>query len=239
MPDPFFIVQKETKQYAKDLKAAGVSRINISLDSLRQDRFHKITRTGDLNQVLKGIDTAIDSDFKKIKINSVIMKNHNNDEILDLVKFCVDRDLDISFIEEMPLGIINSHARGKTYYSSDDVKQDIETQYALISSTKITAGPSRYFDILNSNTSVGFISPHSRNFCESCNRVRVTAEGRLLLCLGQEHSVDLRNVMRRYPGDSDMLRTVLIESMQIKPKEHDFNLNVEPVILRHMNMTGG
>jgi len=226
-------------KYANDLKAAGVTRINISLDSLKEDRFHEITRTGNLNQVLKGIDLAINAGFKQIKINSVIMKNHNHDEILDLVNFCVDRNIDISFIEEMPLGTISSHGRDKTYYSSDDVKHDIETQYSLTSSDVKTAGPSRYFDIENTSTSVGFISPHSHNFCESCNRVRVTAEGRLLLCLGQEHSVDLRNVMRRYPGDEDMLRTALIESMYIKPKGHDFNLNAEPVILRHMNMTGG
>lgn len=226
-------------KYAKDLKAAGVTRINISLDSLKEDRFSEITRTGNLNQVLEGIDLAGSAGFKQIKINSVIMKNHNNDEILDLVNFCVDRNIDISFIEEMPLGIINSHGRNKTYYSSDDVKHDIETKYSLNSSIKKTAGPSRYYDIENTNSSVGFISPHSHNFCESCNRVRVTAEGRLLLCLGQEHSVDLRNVMRRYPGDVDMLRTTLIESMHIKPKGHDFDLNAEPVILRHMNMTGG
>lgn len=226
-------------KYAHDLKAAGVNRINISLDSLKQDKFHEITRTGNLNQVLKGVDVAAASNFKKIKINTVVMKNHNHDEILDLIKFCIDRDMDISFIEEMPLGIISSHGRDKTHYSSDEVKKDIEKKYALISSTKQTAGPSRYFNIENTNTSVGFISPYSHNFCEGCNRVRVTSEGRLLLCLGQENSVDLRNVMRNYPEDSDMLRTVLTESMQIKPKGHDFKLNVKPVILRHMNTTGG
>ena len=226
-------------KYASDLRSAGVNRINISLDSLKQDRFHEITRTGNLNKVLEGIDLAINSGFKKIKINAVIMKNHNHDEIHDMVNFCIDRDIDISFIEEMPLGIINSHSRDKTYYSSDDVKRDIETKFSLRASTRKTSGPSVYYDIENTSTSVGFISPHSHNFCESCNRVRITAEGRLLLCLGQEHSVDLREVMRRYPDDTDMLRTTLIESMHIKPKGHDFNLGAEPVILRHMNMTGG
>jgi len=229
----------QLNKYAKDLKAAGVSRINISLDSLKEDRFHDITRTGNLNQVLKGIDAAIHAGFEMIKINTVIMKNHNHDEIPDLIKFCVERNIDISFIEEMPLGAISSHGRDETYYSSDDVKRDIETHYSLISSIKKTGGPSRYYDIDNSNSKVGFISPHSHNFCDSCNRVRVTAEGRLLLCLGQEHSLDLRAVMRRYPGDIDQLRSALIESMKIKPKGHDFNINVAPVILRHMNMTGG
>jgi len=226
-------------KYANKLKSAGVSRINISLDSLSEKKFNDITRTGNLNQVLKGIDAAINAGFEKIKLNSVILKNHNHEEIIDLVAFAVERDIDISFIEEMPLGIINSHGRDKTYYSSDEVKQDIESVYSLNTSNKKTSGPSRYYDINNSNSAVGFISPHSHNFCESCNRVRVTAEGRLLLCLGQEHSVDLRDVMRRHPGDDEKLRHSLIEAMKIKPKSHEFNVNIEPVILRHMNMTGG
>lgn len=226
-------------KYASELKSAGVSRINISLDSLNEKKFNDITRTGKLNQVLKGIDAALDAGFEKIKLNSVIMRNHNHDEILDLVAFAVERNMDISFIEEMPLGIINSHGRDETYYSSDEVKRDIETVYSLKSSDKQTSGPSRYYDIDNSDSAVGFISPHSHNFCESCNRVRVTSEGRLLLCLGQEHSVDLRDVMRRHPADEEKLRHSLIEAMKIKPKSHEFNVNVEPVILRHMNMTGG
>lgn len=229
----------QLSKYANDLKAAGVTRINISLDSLKEKRFHDITRTGHLHQVLSGIDAAINAGFEQIKINAVIMRNHNDDEVLDLTNYAVDRNIDISFIEEMPMGVIDSHGRDKTYYSSDDVRQDIENQYDLKSSNKSTAGPSRYFDIADTQSSVGFISPHSHNFCESCNRVRVTAEGRLLLCLGQEHSVDLREIMRRYPGDVDMLRTTLIESMHIKPEGHDFNTDGVPVTLRHMNMTGG
>lgn len=226
-------------KYADNLKTAGVSRINISLDSLNPKRFNDITRTGNLNQVLKGIDAAINAGFDKIKLNAVIMKNYNHDEILDLVAFAIERNIDISFIEEMPLGIIDSHGRDKTFYSSDEVKRDIEETFSLTHSAKKTSGPSRYYDVNNSNSSVGFISPHSHNFCESCNRVRVTSEGRLLLCLGQEHSVDLRDVMRRHPGNDEKLRHSLIEAMKIKPKSHEFNVNVEPVILRHMNMTGG
>lgn len=226
-------------KYAEGLKSAGVHRINISLDSLKPERFHQITRTGDLKKVLKGIDSAINANFKRIKINSVIMKDNNHDEILNLVEFCIHRNIDISFIEEMPLGVITSHNRNKTYYSSDDVKRDIEMKYELIPSIKQSSGPSRYFDIKDSTISVGFISPYSHNFCDSCNRVRVTAEGRLLLCLGQEHSVDLRSVMRRHPDDIEILRSALIESMKIKPKGHEFRRNVAPVILRNMNMTGG
>ncbi|MFK5914511.1 MAG: GTP 3',8-cyclase MoaA [Woeseiaceae bacterium] len=229
----------QLSKYATDLKSAGVSRINISLDSLKADRFHDITRTGNLQQVLKGIDSAIEAGFDKIKLNAVIMKNHNHDEIIDLVDFAIKRKIDISFIEEMPLGIISSHGRDKTYYSSDDVKKDIETKYGLNSSDKKTSGPSRYYDIDSTDSSVGFISPHSHNFCEDCNRVRVTAEGRLLLCLGQEHSVDLRHIIRSNPGDTEILRNSLIDAMAIKPKSHEFNINVEPKILRYMNMTGG
>lgn len=226
-------------KYAKSLKSAGVTRINISLDSLQEKRFKQITRVGDLHQVLNGIDAALAAGFNKIKLNAVIMRNHNHDEILDLVDFAIEHDIDISFIEEMPLGVINSHGRDETYYSSDEVKKDIEAKYSLSSSNKKTAGPSNYYKIDNSNSSIGFISPHSHNFCESCNRVRVTAEGRLLLCLGQEHSMDLRDVIRRNPGDIEKLRASLIEAMKLKPKSHEFNVNVEPVILRYMNMTGG
>ncbi len=226
-------------KYAENLKSAGVTRINISIDSLKDNRFKDITRTGNLNQVLKGIDSAIAAGFNKIKLNTVIMKNHNHDEIIDLVDFAIERNIDISFIEEMPLGIIDSHARDKTFYSSDKVRHDIETKYSLTSSNKNTAGPSKYYAINNSDSSVGFISPHSHNFCESCNRVRVTAEGRLLLCLGQEHSVDLRDIIRRHPGDFEKLRSSLIAAMDLKPESHEFNVNIEPVILRHMNMTGG
>ena len=224
---------------AEPLKKAGVSRTNISLDSLKARRFENITRTGKLDNVLKGIDKAISVGFKKLKINSVILKNRNHDEIIDLVSFAIKKNMDISFIEEMPLGIIDDHDRNELYYSSDQIKKDLQNEFDLISSLKSTGGPSKYFQITGTNTKVGFISPHSHNFCDECNRVRLTAEGRLLLCLGQENSVDLRKIIRSFPGNNEKLKESIRNSMQIKPKGHDFNIQEKPVIFRHMNVTGG
>ncbi|MFT5218833.1 MAG: cyclic pyranopterin phosphate synthase [Planctomycetota bacterium] len=230
----------QLKKYARDLKDAGVTRVNISLDTLREDRFKEMTRIGELKKTLDGIDAAIACNFNQIKLNAVVLKNHNDDEILDLVNFCIDRGIDISFIEEMPLGENNHHDRAATFYSSDQILQDLEQHFEMLPTTMKTAGPTRYYKLSeHENTRVGFISPHSHNFCESCNRVRLTAEGRLLLCLGQEHSMDLRHVVRANPGDDKALEQAIIDSMQIKPKGHDFNLNSQTVLLRHMNLTGG
>jgi cyclic pyranopterin phosphate synthase len=230
----------QLKKYAKALKDAGVTRINISLDTLKADRFHDMTRIGDLQQTLEGLDAAIACGFQQIKLNSVVMKNYNYDEVHDLVKFCIDRGIDISFIEEMPLGENAHHDRAATYCSSDDILQDLQEHYEIVPTTMKTAGPTTYYKLgEHPDTRVGFISPHSHNFCDSCNRVRLTAEGRLLLCLGQEHSVDLRHVVRANPGDRQALDQAIIDSMQIKPKGHNFDLNSQEVLLRHMNMTGG
>jgi len=226
-------------RFAKQLKAAGLTRINISLDSLNEARFRNITRNGDIHKTLAGIDAALDAGFEKIKINAVVLKNRNHDEVLDLVDFVRDRGMDISFIEEMPLGIIEEHDRAEAFYSSDEILRDLSRQHQMVPSTDNTGGPSRYYHFTDSTSRVGFISPHSHNFCDSCNRVRVTAEGRLLLCLGQEHSMDLRRVLRAHPNDDQALREAIIESMQLKPKGHEFNLQEQPVIFRHMNTTGG
>ncbi|HED13682.1 MAG TPA: GTP 3',8-cyclase MoaA [Gammaproteobacteria bacterium] len=226
-------------KFANDLKKAGVTRINISLDTLRQDRFRNITRNGDINNTLQGIEAAVATGFERLKINAVILKNHNHDEILDLVEYAVAHQIDISFIEEMPLGAISEHNRAETYFSSDQTFSVIRKHYELLPSMETTGGPSRYFRIPDLKTRIGFISPHSHNFCDSCNRVRLTAEGRLLLCLGQEHSVDLRQVVRSYPDDDEILRQTIIDSMAIKPKGHEFDLSKDPVITRHMNHTGG
>jgi len=230
----------QLKKYARSLKDAGVTRINVSLDTLKADRFHDMTRIGDLQQTLDGLDAAIACDFEQIKINSVVMKNHNYDEVQNLVRFCIDRGIDISFIEEMPLGENAHHDRAATYCSSDDILGDLEKQYDIVPTTMKTAGPTRYYRLTeHDNTRIGFISPHSHNFCDSCNRVRLTAEGRLLLCLGQEHSMDLRHVVRANPGDEQVLEQAIIDSMQLKPKGHNFDLTSQTVLLRHMNLTGG
>jgi len=225
-------------KYAKSMAKSGVDRINISLDSLQPQRFKDLTRTGDLNTVLAGIESAKKAGFKRIKLNAVIMKGRNEDEIIDLTKFAIENDLDISFIEEMPLGQV-SHDRSESFCSSDDVLAELKTTFELVASATNTGGPSRYYQIAGTTSKVGFISPHSHNFCDSCNRVRMTTEGRLLLCLGQEHSVDLREIIRRYPDDSERLKQAIIDSMAIKPEGHEFDIKEQAVIFRHMSVTGG
>jgi cyclic pyranopterin phosphate synthase len=229
----------QLERYATALKDAGVARLNISLDSLRPDRFRRITRVGELGKVLRGIRAARAAGFKRTKLNAVILKNRNHDEVVDLVRFALDHELDISFIEEMPLGVIGDHDRAEAYYASDRIKADLLEHFTLVATTETTGGPSRYFRVPGTDTRVGFISPHSHNFCGDCNRVRVTAEGRLLLCLGQEHSVDLRRVVRANPGNRERLRQAIVDAMAIKPKGHEFDLAAQPMIFRHMNASGG
>lgn len=227
------------EKYAAQLKDAGVQRINVSLDTLDRAKFKKITRVGDLDLVLRGIKAAQAQKFKRIKINSVILKSQNHDEVNNLVAFAVDNGMDISFIEEMPLGVVNGHDRAEAYYSSDEIKRDIETKYCLLPSTETTGGPSRYVHVAGTESRVGFISPHSHNFCSTCNRVRLTVEGRLLLCLGNEHSVDLKRVLRANPGEMGIIKHAIVKAMAIKPEKHDFDIKAQPVIFRHMSVTGG
>jgi cyclic pyranopterin phosphate synthase len=224
---------------AADLKAAGVKRINISLDTLQEDRFRRMTRVGDLSQVLRGIDAALTVGFERLKINAVVLKHRNHDEAADLVAFALDKGIDISFIEEMPLGLVDGHDRAMEYCSSDEIKRELDRHFTLLPSPENTGGPSRYFRVAGSGTRVGFISPHSHNFCASCNRVRLTSEGRLLLCLGNEHSADLKRVVRAYPGDVGRLKSAIVNAMAVKPERHYFDLKAQPVIFRHMSVTGG
>lgn len=229
----------QLQRFAIELQAAGVTRVNISLDSLRPERFHALTRLGDIDKTLSGIDAALAAGFRRVKLNSVILKDINHDESLDLVRYAMERDMDISFIEEMPLGWVGEHDRAAAYYSSDAIRADLGRELELIPTTETTGGPSRYYRIAGSSTRVGFISPHTHNFCGDCNRVRVTSEGRLLLCLGQEYSADLRRALRANPTDDDRVKQAIVSAMSLKPRGHDFELGAHPVILRHMNMTGG
>ena len=229
--------QLESKAIA--LKKAGVKRINISIDSLQPERFKKITRTGDLNKVLAGLQASIHAGFEGIKINTVLMKNSNDDEAADLVRFAIDQKIDISFIEEMPLGEVD-HARESTFVSNADTLKLLQSKYSLLPSTETTGGPARYWRVANSSTKIGFISPHSHNFCESCNRVRISCKGELFLCLGQEDKVDLMPLLRANPNDDAPLIAAIISSMSVKPKGHDFDLRrAEPAVVRFMSHTGG
>ncbi|MCX7185754.1 MAG: GTP 3',8-cyclase MoaA [Methylophilaceae bacterium] len=224
---------------AQDLKNAGVKRINISIDSLDAERFKTITRTGELAKVLRGIQAAKIAGFESIKINTVLMRGFNEDEALNLLEFAIQQEIDISFIEEMPLGDVD-HVRGSTFVSNHDTLKQLQSKYELISSTETTGGPARYWRVPNTSTKVGFISPHSHNFCESCNRVRITCKGELYLCLGQESKIDLMPLLRNHPNDDQPLIDAILASMQIKPKGHDFDLSrAQPSIIRFMSHTGG
>jgi cyclic pyranopterin phosphate synthase len=225
-------------RFALPLREAGVKRINISLDSLQADRFKSLTRTGELSKVLAGIQAARDAGFERIKLNAVIMRGRNDDEILPLLDYCRDNNLDISYIEEMPLGQIDEHDRAISFFPSDDIRNLIDQHYPLKASDAQTGGPSVYYTMADSDSRVGFISPHSHNFCHLCNRVRVTVEGRLLLCLGNEHSVNLMPLLRDGASDDD-IKSAIVAALDLKPEKHHFSLDDEPQILRFMNMTGG
>ncbi|MFT5117512.1 MAG: cyclic pyranopterin phosphate synthase [Kiritimatiellia bacterium] len=240
-------------KYAPLLVASGVKRINISLDSLQAEKFKQLTRTGKLDQVLGGIDAAINAGLQ-VKLNSVILKSRNSDEVLALVKFALDKKIDLSFIEEMPLGAISEHQRQQEFISSAELREIIQQEFVLSPSinspstnsssskkpSKISsAGPSRYWQTPGHSSLIGFISPHSDNFCGDCNRVRVTAEGKLLLCLGNEDSLDLRDIIRQHPNDIERLKQHIVAAMAHKPEKHHFDSAGQTDIVRFMNMTGG
>ncbi|MBI2307595.1 MAG: GTP 3',8-cyclase MoaA [Rhodocyclales bacterium] len=228
----------QLERYAPDLRNAGVKRLNVSLDTLRADRFKAITRIGDLDKVLRGIDAAVAAGFTRTKLNTVMMRGTNDDEFVDLVRYAVARDLNISFIEEMPLGDVG-HGRSNTYFSTDEGLALLSSLFDLVPTVETTGGPARYWRIPGSETRVGFISPHSHNFCDSCNRVRITAQGELYPCLGQNDAMSLMPLLRA--GDDDApLREAIVRSMGIKPKEHNFTEQLDaPKVVRFMSMTGG
>ena len=226
-------------RFAAALRAAGVRRINVSLDTLRAQRFREITRVGDLAKVLRGLDAAQAAGFERLKLNTVMMRGVNDDELIDLVQFAVDRAIDIAFIEEMPLGDIG-HARQSTYFSSEEALARLQTRFVLLPSTETTGGPARYWRIPGTSTRVGFIAPHSHNFCDTCNRVRITARGELYPCLGNNDAGQLLPLLRAYPTDDGPLRAAIVRTLGIKAKGHDFgNQMSTPQVVRFMSMTGG
>jgi cyclic pyranopterin phosphate synthase len=226
-------------RFAQALFNAGVKRINISLDTLRADRFTEITRIGDLAKVLRGIDAAKATGFQRIKLNTVMMRDRNDDEFIDLVQFAVDKGIDISFIEEMPLGEIG-HGRQSTYFSTEEAIERLQTRFSLLASTENSGGPARYWRIPDTQTRVGFISPHSHNFCDTCNRVRITAQGELYPCLGNNDAISLLPLLREHPDDDGPLLQAIMHTMGIKAKGHDFTEQMNsPQVVRFMSMTGG
>ena len=224
---------------AEMLKASGIKRINISLDSLNPLNFKKMTRTGDLSNVLDGIEHAINIGLKQIKLNTVIMRGINDHEIFDLVEFAIKKNIDISFIEEMPLGD-TAFSRKSTFTSNDEVLKKIKANYLIDKIDYRTGGPAEYWQILSTKSRIGLISPHSHNFCEECNRVRISCKGELFLCLGQDDKIELMPLLREYPNNDQPIKDAILNSMKIKPKSHEFNLEQnKPAVVRFMSHTGG
>lgn len=220
--------------------AAGIKRINVSLDSVEQKTFAKLGRFDQLHGVLKGL-AAVKAAGLSVRINSVVLAGENEDQVLPLLDFVVENGFDIAFIEEMPLGKISSHSRADTVVFNDSLVEKISARYVMNTEQAMNldaSGPARYSLVENTQTKVGFISPHSNNFCGTCNRVRVTVEGKLLLCLGHENAVDLREVLRDVNYSRERLKSMIKDALLRKPKEHEFDVE-ETHIVRFMNMTGG
>jgi cyclic pyranopterin phosphate synthase len=226
---------------ANKLAAAGVTSLNVSLDSLDAAKFKTITRTGDLTKVLAGIEAAQAAGIKNIRLNSVILQTYNLDDVAALIDFAIDKRIDIAFIEEMPLGEMPETNRAERWLSNETLVQELRSRYDLhdASTSKSDSGPARYQHISGTNTRIGFISPHSHNFCSTCNRIRVTVEGRLLLCLGNEHSLDLRAILRATDYTRETLKHAIVDALAFKPERHHFYDPEHPQILRFMNATGG
>jgi cyclic pyranopterin phosphate synthase len=229
----------QLKRFAHDLKRFGVERINVSLDTLRPDRFRAITRWGDLSTVMHGLDAA-DSAGLKVKINAVALKDTNEDEIDDLITFAHGRGYDLTLIETMPLGEIDG-ARVDQYLPLSIVRGRLLDRWTLEDIPHNTGGPARYVRVKETGGRLGFITPMTHNFCESCNRVRLTCTGTLFMCLGQEDAVDLREPLRASASD-EALQAAIDEAMLLKPKGHDFVIDRRvnrPALSRHMSVTGG
>ena len=226
-------------RYAEDLFQSGVRRINISLDSLDQNKFKKITRIGSLSKVIKGIVAAKKAGLK-IKINTVALKGINDDEILDLVNWCGENKFSLTFIEVMPMGEVGEK-RLNQYMPLTEVKDLIQTKYSIINDSLRTAGPATYVHCVETDQKIGFITPNTHNFCELCNRVRVTCTGEMYMCLGQQDKADLKIPLRK-SENNQILKNVIYEAISRKPKGHDFIISrkkEEKFVPRHMNVTGG
>ena len=231
----------QLERFADDLYAAGMRRINVSLDTLDEDKFARVTRWGRLPQVLRGLDAAQRAGLR-VKINAVALKGFNEDELFTMTEWCASRDMDLTWIEVMPMGDMGETDRIGQYWSLEDVRAALETQYQLTDLAERSGGPARYVRIEETSQKIGFITPLSHNFCESCNRVRLTCTGELYMCLGQEDMADLRAPLREHPGDTQHLETAIRRAIERKPKGHDFDYSRQTIsgqMSRHMSHTGG
>ena len=220
---------------ASDLQKSGISRINVSLDTLNPEKFKEITG-GELQPVLDGLIAAKKAGFSPIKINMVAMKGINDDEFEDMVEFCLQHHFTLRFIETMPMGATSEDATDH-YLDLQLVKQRLAKRFDLIPGVMPGGGPARYVQLRNTNLRIGFITPISQHFCESCNRVRLSVDGTLYLCLGQDDKVELRPLLRAGISDEE-LKACLVEAISLKPEKHEFKEKPEQVV-RLMSMTGG
>lgn len=229
----------QLERFAHELADCGVRRVNVSLDTLDPAKFREITRRGNFETVMKGIDSALAAGLK-IKLNLVALKGLNEFEIPSVLDFAHQRGMDLTIIETMPMGEIDED-RVHLYLPVSKVRSDLQRRFTLIESAYRTGGPARYFEVKETGGRVGFITPLTHNFCESCNRVRLTCTGTLYMCLGQEDAADLREPLRA-SSDSRDLSDAIDEAIRRKPKGHDFMIdrsNNRPAVARHMSVTGG
>ncbi|MDA7739972.1 GTP 3',8-cyclase MoaA [Amylibacter sp.] len=227
-------------RFAEQLAEIGIKRINVSLDTLNEEKFSQITRWGRLVQVLNGIDAALAAGIK-IKINTVALKGFNEDELEEIVKWCANRKMDLTFIEVMPMGDIGNENRLNQYWPLSDLRKRLTKTWTLKDTDEQTGGPARYVRINETGQKIGFITPMTHNFCESCNRVRLTCTGELYQCLGQEDQVDLRKVLRKNSEIEPLIKAIH-NAISKKPKGHDFDYSRQSIsgqMSRHMSHTGG
>ena len=228
-------------RFAEPLYAAGVRRVNVSLDTLNEEKFARVTRWGRLAQVLKGIDAALAAGLK-VKINAVALKDFNEDELITMTEWCASRDIALTWIEVMPMGDLGNEDRVGQYWSLKDLRRQLAERYTLTELSERTGGPARYVRLEETGQKIGFITPLTHNFCESCNRVRLTCTGELYLCLGQEDMADLRAALRNNPKDNAPLKHAIHDAIGLKPKGHDFDYSRQKAdgqVTRHMSHTGG
>jgi cyclic pyranopterin phosphate synthase len=223
------------EHFAEGLHDAGIRRINVSLDSRRPERFGHITRGGDLDQVLRGIDAALSAGLA-VKINMVALAGINEDEIEDMLRWCSAMGIDLTLIETMPLGEVEED-RTSHYLPLDLVKRRLEERFTLVPSTKRTGGPARYFDVMELGSRLGLITPLTNNFCDGCNRIRIAATGTVYGCLGHDQKVELRDAVRS--GGVDAVNALLDRLLAGKPRRHEFAIGGAPAVARHMSVTGG
>ncbi|MDG0988168.1 MAG: GTP 3',8-cyclase MoaA [Yoonia sp.] len=230
----------QLEKYAQQLADFGVRRVNVSLDTLDADKFARVTRWGRLPQVLRGIEAAQAAGLR-VKLNAVALKDFNEDELFTLADWCAARDIDLTFIEVMPMGDLGSEDRIGQYWSLKDLRAQLEARGTLTDLPDRTGGPARYVRVDDTGQKIGFITPLSHNFCESCNRVRITCTGEIYTCLGQEGHSDLRGPLRSSENHS-VLETAIRAAIGLKPKGHDFDYSRQQIdgqVSRHMSHTGG